>query len=90
MVHEDTLWVCLTCIGVNEVTEKRRAFILGAKVAQYWNLYPQYYYTFPSVGPHDLQLYQNDSTYKVHEKSYKIKVSKETQLFIVICLAYDR
>ena len=75
MVHEDTICMCMTYIVIKQQTEKKRAFFWGE-----WNLHPQLDYTFPLVGPHDLQFYQNDSTYKVHEKSYKIK---NTRLIVI-------
>ena len=68
MVHEDTLWVCLTYSELTQQTEKRWAFIFWAKVVQYWNLCPQLDHTFSSIGSQHLQLYQNYSTCKVHEK----------------------
>ena len=77
MVHGDTLWVCLTYMEQSNKQRREGHFIFWAKVVQYWNLCPHLDYTFPSIGPHDLQLYQKDSTYKVHKKSYKIKVSKK-------------
>ena len=64
---------------LEESNKQRRAFNFWGKSDPILESVHQLDYKIPSIGPHDLQLYKNDSTYKVQEKSFKIKNSKDEE-----------